>query len=116
MTRRVKEGIRIEDLMLSCRVQGKFVEKALLHHLCTRPETVTGFVEIVFRTTDRNAAARAILSDLGFAETGGGLLRVAVPDDRFEPGFLRSEEHTSELQSLMRISYAVFCLKNKKQP
>src|SRR3546814_8801568 len=29
--------------------------------------------------------------------------------------FARSEEHTSELQSLMRISYAVFCLKNKKQ-
>src|SRR3546814_7080930 len=27
---------------------------------------------------------------------------------------LRSEEHTSEIQSLMRISYAVFCLKNKK--
>src|SRR3546814_10608939 len=27
---------------------------------------------------------------------------------------IRSEEHTSELQSLMRISYAVFCLKNKK--
>src|SRR3546814_10048517 len=27
---------------------------------------------------------------------------------------MRSEEHTSELQSLMRISYAVFCLKNKK--
>src|SRR3546814_2589819 len=30
------------------------------------------------------------------------------------PGQLRSEEHTSELQSLMRISYAVFCLKKKK--
>src|SRR3546814_69584 len=29
-------------------------------------------------------------------------------------GHLRSEEHTSELQSLMRISYAVFCLKKKK--
>src|SRR3546814_2928537 len=29
--------------------------------------------------------------------------------------FRRSEEHTSELQSLMRISYAVFCLKKKKQ-
>src|SRR3546814_2182478 len=28
-------------------------------------------------------------------------------------GYLRSEEHTSELQSLMRISYAVFCLKKK---
>src|SRR3546814_6825651 len=30
------------------------------------------------------------------------------------PGACRSEEHTSELQSLMRISYAVFCLKKKK--
>src|SRR3546814_10889424 len=29
------------------------------------------------------------------------------------PGMRRSEEHTSELQSLMRISYAVFCLKKK---
>src|SRR3546814_1843415 len=31
------------------------------------------------------------------------------------PGKMRSEEHTSELQSLMRISYAVFCLKKKKK-
>src|SRR3546814_7959452 len=30
-------------------------------------------------------------------------------------GFARSEEHTSELQSLMRISYAVFCLKKKNE-
>src|SRR3546814_3400568 len=30
-------------------------------------------------------------------------------------GKVRSEEHTSELQSLMRISYAVFCLKKKKK-
>src|SRR3546814_2028028 len=30
-------------------------------------------------------------------------------------GYIRSEEHTSELQSLMRISYAVFCLKKKKE-
>src|SRR3546814_8386082 len=36
------------------------------------------------------------------------------PRRRHEPGQARSEEHTSELQSLMRISYAVFCLKKKK--
>src|SRR3546814_8283834 len=35
-----------------------------------------------------------------------------VPDE----AALRSEEHTSELQSLMRISYAVFCLKKKQHP
>src|SRR3546814_9679561 len=34
--------------------------------------------------------------------------------DTYLPGPPRSEEHTSELQSLMRISYAVFCLKKKK--
>src|SRR3546814_6916981 len=34
--------------------------------------------------------------------------------DRPNPPAQRSEEHTSELQSLMRISYAVFCLKKKK--
>src|SRR3546814_1743109 len=32
-----------------------------------------------------------------------------------EPDLARSEEHTSELQSLMRISYAVFCLKKKNK-
>src|SRR3546814_4474453 len=32
----------------------------------------------------------------------------------YMPAVTRSEEHTSELQSLMRISYAVFCLKKKK--
>src|SRR3546814_1352529 len=36
-------------------------------------------------------------------------LLLEVPDEEL----LRSEEHTSELQSLMRISYAVFCLKKK---
>src|SRR3546814_9581792 len=39
---------------------------------------------------------------------------VAGTAARVERDFVRSEEHTSELQSLMRISYAVFCLKKKK--
>src|SRR3546814_9208567 len=43
-----------------------------------------------------------------------GLNQPAIaPDETFVYEF-RSEEHTSELQSLMRISYAVFCLKKKK--
>src|SRR3546814_3704722 len=41
-------------------------------------------------------------------------VRTAVELARL-PDISRSEEHTSELQSLMRISYAVFCLKKKKQ-
>src|SRR3546814_5077595 len=38
---------------------------------------------------------------------------VQAPCSRFKASRRRSEEHTSELQSLMRISYAVFCLKKK---
>src|SRR3546814_3599133 len=47
-------------------------------------------------------AARAVAERIGRA--------------RLPARHIRSEEHTSELQSLMRISYAVFCLKKKKQP
>src|SRR3546814_5397360 len=45
-----------------------------------------------------------------------GVWGIPVPaeGERMTPD-LRSEEHTSELQSLMRISYAVFCLKKKKK-
>src|SRR3546814_2935079 len=39
----------------------------------------------------------------------------ATDDDPLLVEQIRSEEHTSELQSLMRISYAVFCLKKKKK-
>src|SRR3546814_9024387 len=46
-----------------------------------------------------------LIADLMFAQTGHYYVGEAK----------RSEEHTSELQSLMRISYAVFCLKNKKK-
>src|SRR3546814_6899676 len=44
----------------------------------------------------------------------GGHAPDLLDETREVEGDLRSEEHTSELQSLMRISYAVFCLKKKK--
>src|SRR3546814_10251066 len=54
------------------------------------------------------------------AAAGAAIGAIADPDVAAGPGLqhvgeVRSEEHTSELQSLMRISYAVFCLKKKKQ-
>src|SRR3546814_190449 len=75
---------------------------------------------------DRNAAALACYHDDArsletvvrafFSEAGVGISREAVAFLASQLGGdreLRSEEHTSELQSLMRISYAVFCLKKK---
>src|SRR3546814_10060285 len=47
-------------------------------------------------------------------DVGGAVLQVRAAEP-LDDVRRRSEEHTSELQSLMRISYAVFCLKKKKQ-
>src|SRR3546814_10286632 len=49
-----------------------------------------------------NGCARPYIAEIGFSGSAPGQYN------------LRSEEHTSELQSLMRTSYAVFCLKKKK--
>src|SRR3546814_4383400 len=56
----------------------------------------------------RAVAGRAGGVDL--AEDHAQLARIGLAEE----GVKRSEEHTSELQSLMRISYAVFCLKQKQ--
>src|SRR3546814_9193245 len=71
-----------------------------------------------------HASARGILEprgELGFRRqprVEREIMVVAAPDHDLRVGAVadavRSEEHTSELQSLMRISYAVFCLKTKK--
>src|SRR3546814_5434650 len=66
----------------------------------------------------RQRQARAIrfkgdITDFDSPASGVCLAHLLKACRRDELG-LRSEEHTSELQSLMRISYAVFCLKKKK--
>src|SRR3546814_2679988 len=75
---------------------------------------VTGFCgqislgHAAFLGTGAYVAAMSVAAGLPFAAglAAGGIVAAAV-------GVVRSEEHTSELQSLMRISYAVFCLKKK---
>src|SRR3546814_5310175 len=62
-------------------------------------------------------AQEAVLAGPGHADEQGAGLVDAAADHLVALTLLlgdRSEEHTSELQSLMRISYAVFCLKKKK--
>src|SRR3546814_10444067 len=61
-------------------------------------------------------------ADIGAREDAPGIgvigkaLQTAAPKGKLPVARIgRSEEHTSELQSLMRISYAVFCLKKKKK-
>src|SRR3546814_1822299 len=75
----------------------------------TRTDTLFPYTTL-FRSPE---AIRGVGADRQCARAALTLL----PCFRIEPvtlGLERSEEHTSELQSLMRISYAVFCLKKKK--
>src|SRR3546814_1227214 len=78
------------------------------HELKPRIERLVN-VQKNYLNTALNQAKKQIAE--GNTEEGGlALLRA----HRGLPKNKRSEEHTSELQSLMRISYAVFCLKKKK--
>src|SRR3546814_8224691 len=59
--------------------------------------------------SDAHRAEQSLKHGAGFGQRLAKAVHLAV-----QSGGGRSEEHTSELQSLMRISYAVFCLKKKK--
>src|SRR3546814_2070951 len=66
-------------------------------------------VRRLHRERDGLEALDGVPAEVG-KQRGVGDVRARVGEQQS-----RSEEHTSELQSLMRISYAVFCLKKKKQ-
>src|SRR3546814_8742062 len=77
-----------------------------------------------FETAMILAALKRLIEDFGNPAMVGWLITgylivgaaIAAVVGRLGDLFGRSEEHTSELQSLMRISYAVFCLKKKYRP
>src|SRR3546814_3237075 len=87
----------------------------------TRTDTLFPYTTL-FRSVDDTIHARlrsevALINEIGryITSAGGKRLRPALVLLAARAcGCRRSEEHTSELQSLMRISYAVFCLKKKK--
>src|SRR3546814_7370415 len=73
-----------------------------------RPMVRKDHPDLVF--LNRQAKFKAVLEDIQDCHQRGQPVLVGTTSIE-----TRSEEHTSELQSLMRISYAVFCLKKKKQ-
>src|SRR3546814_8420939 len=70
------------------------------------------FVAYALEVGDQFVAAGLVEVRQRLVEQQDARLRQQGADERHA---LRSEEHTSELQSLMRISYAVFCLKKKQK-
>src|SRR3546814_6341369 len=83
----------------------------------TRTDTLFPYTTL-FRSHDdsnRFGSATTLKADAAW-KLGHGLTIHGGYGEGFAQPTFRSEEHTSELQSLMRISYAVFCLKKKIKP
>src|SRR3546814_18272190 len=81
----------------------------------TRTDTLFPYTTLFRSQGDRprNVGVDRVVEAEGLAENGADdLADVGTGEVQRD---VRSEEHTSELQSLMRISYAVFCLKKKKK-
>src|SRR3546814_4829313 len=88
----------------------------------TRTDTLFPYTTLFRSALLAQPVDRRLQVSAGFDEcllavhhAGAGLFAKLLDQARGYFGHDRSEEHTSELQSLMRISYAVFCLKKKKQ-
>jgi FkbH-like protein len=73
----------IDDFMLSCRVQGKFVEQAMLENIAGRGARDVRSIRVNFHKTERNKAAQMVLEKLGFEleDTGTGYRRRYAPGD-----------------------------------
>src|SRR3546814_2159044 len=80
----------------------------LVEHHLIRPDVRV--IDLETQMAERAGQEIERLLESGFDALERGLFGI----HRLRDGERRSEEHTSELQSLMRISYAVFCLKKKK--
>src|SRR3546814_4547715 len=81
----------------------------------TNARLAAGAATIVRRAPSGPTGAANGRARWNVSVTGSPLRVRAIGVGATAAGPSRSEEHTSELQSLMRISYAVFCLKKKKQ-
>src|SRR3546814_7950489 len=100
-------GIRVIYLFEMARFGRTFWTSLLM------PVVTTSLYFVVF-----GSAIGSRMTDVSSVPYGAfivpGLMMLTMFTESISNASFRSEEHTSELQSLMRISYAVFCLKKKK--
>src|SRR3546814_3210115 len=92
MIRRPPRSTRTDTLFPYTTLFRSSIDRAAVPRVVSGPPWVPALFQRPYQAIDRDC-------------------RDLFPFSRLSP---RSEEHTSELQSLMRISYAVFCLKEKK--
>src|SRR3546814_3591527 len=110
-------GIPVSSIALAF---ARFTASLRLHERTTRAQAASAASDGAFDLASRAASARicsaarspiTVTQALVLPPISVGMIDASAT----RSAAMRSEEHTSELQSLMRISYAVFCLKKKKK-
>ena len=91
LSSRAGDTVTVEDFMLSCRVQGKFVEQALFWFLTVRNDPTVKAIEVNFKRTERNGAAEMVLEKLGFAPGADGKLRLELTPESLAVDFMTIE-------------------------
>src|SRR3546814_8561099 len=102
--------VLIAQCLMLCQVGVELLEKPVQHLQLPLEHVVAGVQPRCQRRVEPLTCGNVALLHRKRDGLPGGDDRQRIADD----GEGRTEEHTSELQSLMRISYAVFCLKKKK--
>src|SRR3546814_3406287 len=87
-------------------------EHELLVYATRGLKTIPG-LRLIGTAADKASVLSFVLEGFSTEEVGSALNKEGIAVRSGHHCAQRSEEHTSELQSLMRISYAVFCLKKK---
>src|SRR3546814_3953094 len=118
-----KRALELAPRLSEAHAAMGFVQRFLHHDFAASRDEFQQAVDL--RPNDSDALLNLAVADsnLGNLDAAIKAMRRAIALDPQESGYhyllgmmlaaARSEEHTSELQSLMRISYAVFCLKKK---
>src|SRR3546814_7396554 len=107
---RISDGVQTCALPICARLADDMVRAVDIGEVVTSPQGQVDMFKAI-----RASATPQVMLEISKAIFAAPVTRVVLTTPTSAGGnaaVLRSEAHTSELQSLMRISYAVFCLKN----
>lgn len=94
ITRMDSQKIRVHDFMLSCRVQGKLIEKAFFSYLVSKYASGKTLLDVNFVSTDRNGLAKSVLQEIGFTVVEDHSATLQVEPGQLDVDFLELQMDT----------------------
>lgn len=93
-----KATIKVRDFMLSCRVQGKLIEKAFFSYLASQYADDTVAIDVNFLATERNGLAKSVLQEIGFSMQTDNTAVMIVQSGQLDVDFLEIRTDASNVR------------------